>query len=291
MGINKLLFRLAIQRIVTHIAPDRIPLSRPRVFERHYFSATLTGIDGLPEVLVDGLGADEIRARAWNNDASAYIDPVTIPISQAVHAEIDVIYYLRQYEFKSKSASKFLLATWFGVYRLCAWWGDFSQGLFNRRTIEWRQRMQVLQDLMAWSIEHPRNFTSASQLLAMRYGDRVVFHPSYRSQVDYIEFLLQSLAADHLASQAPDQHRYRIDPRGFTAIDAFNTEERRHKDSGRVQKILAFIGLLALIASFVQAAAGIKQAWFPDPGSVGESTKSCAPTSGTPAVNQRSHLG
>lgn len=280
LGIKGFFFRRAMRMIAARIAPDQIPMSRPRVLERNYFSATLTRGCGLPEALVDGVSADGILARAWNNLTHEYREHVLIPFALAEHAESEVIYYVRQYEFQSTSPIRLLFGVGLGTYQLRAWWGDFYQGFLNRRTLESRRRMELLQDLMAWSIEHPREFASAPLLLAARYGTRVIFHPSYRSQVAYTDFLLQSLVAEQLACANPEMHRsYRIDPRGFAALDAFNTEERRHKDSGRVQRILAFIGLLALLASFAQAAAGVKQAWFSDTPSVATPARTCLPAS------------
>ncbi|KVF16972.1 hypothetical protein [Burkholderia cepacia] len=56
--------------------------------------------------------------------------------------------------------------------------------------------------------------------------------------------------------------------RNVSGQDEYDTDERRHLDNRKIQRILAFFGLLALVAAGVQAVASVKQAWYADPTTV-----------------------
>lgn len=257
---KKIALRAALRMISNRMAPDRIPLSAPGVYARNYFSATISGIPGRPDVLVSGCEGNSIRGYQWNGGAQRYEDGVLIGLEEAILGDFDFTYYRRQYEFRTSSPARLWAGVRLGWYRFLAFKDDSSQGLFNRRTIQYRERMQVLQELMAAAVEEEAPFVAASTLVSGRYGARVVFHPLYRSRVRHTDFLLQSLAASGLAER-DENLSYRIAPGGFAALDAFNTEERRHRDSVITQKILVVIGGIACVAGLVQAVAAVKQAW------------------------------
>ncbi|CAJ0716958.1 hypothetical protein LMG8323_03419 [Ralstonia mannitolilytica] len=258
---RKVALRAALRKISGRMAPQIIPLSAPRVYGRDYFTATMSFLDGRADVLVSGYSRSLIRGFAWNAAEELYQDSVELSLDDAVSAEFDFTYYLRQYEFRTNSPIRLWVGLVLPLYRFAAWRHDAAQGLFNRRTLQYRERMQVLQDLMAAEVERDSGFVNASTVVTARFGTRVVFHPSYRSRVRHTEFLLQSLVSEGLARQEKSPLAYRIAPAGFAALDAFNVEERRHADAQLTQRILVVIGLFALAASFVQAFAAVKQAW------------------------------
>ncbi|RQP98865.1 hypothetical protein [Burkholderia stagnalis] len=262
MNLREYFFRRAMALVVARPAPDRIPLSAPRIYGRKFFSATISGLaDG--NVLVREARRDVLVADAWDGDR--YQTPVHLGYAAASQGTVELTYYLRQYEFRSARPIWFVIAVQFGEYRLKAWWDDRGQGRYNRRTIERRRRMDVLRTLLEHSISEPATPLTAIGVLRNQLGDRCIFHPARQELIRQAQFTLQAFADDELALAANNAGGYHAAPRAMTVLDEYDTDERQHRNNRAIQRIVAIVGLVAVAAAIVQAVANVKQAWFSDP--------------------------
>ncbi|WP_321786400.1 hypothetical protein [Burkholderia pyrrocinia] len=268
MNTENFFLRQAMKIVTRQPAPDRIPLSTPRIYQRDYFSATIRDLHGGVDVLVRGAGNDGIHADAWEGGPQRYQRPVRIDYDEGSRGKIELIYYLRQYEFRSSKSRSFVISVWFGGYRLKAWWDDFRQGRYNRRTIERRRRMEVLRTLLEHSINAPTQPLTPWRLLTQQLGDGWIFHPTKDVLLNQVQFTLRAFAEEGLARVGNDPGEYHAAARAMTVMDEYDTDERRHLDNRKIQRILAVFGLLALVAAGVQAVASVKQAWYAEPTTV-----------------------
>lgn len=264
MRVREFCLRQALRLAARYPAPARpqpwLGRSRARIV-----AVSFAGIEAGGDVHADGLRADRVVGRGWDDERKAYVRPVEVSLVRACQALTELRFELRDYIFRSDDPVRFMLSIWSGWFRLRAWRGDRSLSAFERRHRERRRRMTVLRRLIEVSVRagHNTGVRPAELDLLDRGPDgNQFFHPGHVEQVHHILFLLDSLAAEGLAKRA--EHGYVIEPAAFAALDAFDTEERRHADNRRIQRLLAFIGLLALIGSLAQAAAAIKQTWYPD---------------------------
>ncbi|RQQ07107.1 hypothetical protein DF107_31670 [Burkholderia stagnalis] len=164
MSLREFFFRRAMKIVAKTPAPDRIPLTAPRIYGRKFFTATISDL-AAGNVLVREARHGVLVADAWNDTAERYQLPVHVAYSEACQGHVELIYYLRQNEFPSDHPTCFVLGVWFGGYRLRAWWRDFRHGRYNRRTIDRRKRMDVLRTLLDHSISERKTPLTAFGVL------------------------------------------------------------------------------------------------------------------------------
>ncbi|PCE30374.1 hypothetical protein [Burkholderia ubonensis] len=263
MSLREFFFRRAMKLVTKTPAPDRIPLSAPRIYGRRFFTATISNL-AVGDVLVREARHDVLVADAWDEATERYQTPVHLTYAEASTGDVALISYLRQYEFRSDNPTRFVLGVWLRGYRVQACWDDFRQGRYNRRTIERRRRMDVLRTLLEHSMSEPNTPLAAFGVLRHQLGERWIFHPARQELLNQTEFTLQAFAADGLALIANNGGGYRAAPRAMTVLDEYDTEERRHRDNRTIQRFVAVFGALAVAAAIVQAVANVKQAWFSD---------------------------
>ncbi|MDN8037876.1 hypothetical protein [Burkholderia vietnamiensis] len=237
--------------------------------QRDYFSVTLSDLaEG--DVLVDTLDRDDVVGRAWvpateEGKPGEYAREVRIPIARAAAAKALYTFYLRQYEYNESNSFTFWLRLLGGDYRVLAWKEDTRQGRYNRQRIARKERMDLLQWLIDESVTASRDRTSAYrsslEFLTRQHTRRWFRHPAALDLMHYTNFQLESLRVEGLVER-DDQAGYRACPAALAEVDRYVTEERRHAASQALQHWVVFVGGLALIAAFAQAAANIKQAWF-----------------------------
>ncbi|MGQ7908766.1 hypothetical protein [Burkholderia sp. BC1] len=262
MSLREWTFRRAMARVTAKRSPSRIPLSGERLMQRDYFSVALSDLtEG--DVLVDALVGNFIEGRVWvppiePNKSGEYVTPVTIPVARAAMAKAHYTYYLRQYEFSESDSATLWLRLVGGYYHLVAWREDARQGRFNRQSLERRNRM----DLLQWLIEHASLATHGQEylyqspldILTKQHGKRWTRHPAAVETLNYTRLLLQSLHHDQLV-EFDNVAGYRPGPRAIAEIESFLTDERRHKDSQKIQQHLYWVAIAAGLAAAVQAVA------------------------------------
>lgn len=248
----------ALARATSRPSPDRIPLSTPRVFGRDYYSATLGAPDESWSILFSRLDGNTVYGRRLEGDS--YSDEVVgQPLSGFSDATVEFRYYLRQYEFVSRSAFRFEIASLTRLYRAKASFEDFRQHLYNRKSLVLQDRHKLLRDLVEKTVEDRDASFSAVTLVSEIYGRMVVNHPLFLSRVNHYRLLLDSLAAEGLLTQA--NLSYRLEPRALTALNAYDDEERRHTDSAKTQRRMMWLALFSGVAAAAQAESTLTKWW------------------------------
>lgn len=260
MGTREFCLRRALQLTAKYPEPKG---RRPRGSRLIFFAVTFAGVDLSGDVHADGVNASHVAGRGWDAGQTAYVRPVQVPFTQACEALTELRFGFRDYTFRSDDPVRFMLDVWSGRFRFRAWKIDRRLGAYQRRNRERRSRMAVLRRLIELSIGAGGDEgVRPIDLLDVAADEKWFYHPGHLELAQYIRFLLDSLVIEGLANRG--EHGYVIEPAAFAALDAFDTEGRRHADNRRLQRLLAFIGLLALIGSLAQAVAAVKQTWYPD---------------------------
>jgi len=245
----------ALARATTRQAPDRIPLSAPRVYDRDYYSVTLAARDDSWSFLFVRLEGDTVFGRRWDGERYAN-EIVDLPLRHFIGEKVEFRYYLRQHEFISTSVVRFELAGILGLYRIRVKLGDFAQIAYNRKSLVLRQRIDLLKILINETIEDSERVFNASSIVVQLYGRAVTGHPDFRNRLHYFTLLLNSLVAAGLLSQ--DGIAYRLQPDALTALDAYEDEERRHEDSVKVQRWVMFLTFFSSVGAIAQASGPLK---------------------------------
>ncbi|WP_342613498.1 hypothetical protein [Burkholderia ambifaria] len=259
--------RKAIKIVHENPSPDRIPLTGDeRLKQRDYFYAGLDGIDPEGDVLIAGLSQTGVLGRPWHDDRYQS-DAVDIPMARAAQAKSTFVYYLRRFEFIEHDPFRFWLKVRTRYYRRVARREERRESRFNRRQLERKERMDLLQAIVRLSMDKDDRTIDAVMIATLLYQRGWIRHPAADEVLQRIRALVRVLVAEGLVEVAQQNTAYRMLPDAVRVLDQYSTEERRHADSQALQRKVMFFGLVAAIATAVQAVANVKQAWFEKPAS------------------------
>ncbi|AOK59168.1 hypothetical protein WM29_08590 [Burkholderia ubonensis] len=272
--------RKAIEYVIAAPSPDRIPLTGERLDERDYFYAGLDGIDQEGDVLIAGLTPTGVLGRPWRDDQYQN-GIVNVPFERAVKAKSTFVYYLRRHEFIEHDPFRFWRRVRTGYYKRVAKKEDRREHRFNRRQLERKERMDVLQAIVRLSMERDDRDIDPVMIAALLYERGWIRHPDREVVLRRIRALVRVLVAEGLVEAGQADAIYRMRPDAVRVLDQYLTEERRHVDSQSLQRIVMFLGGIAAAATVVQAVANVKQAWFDKPAAETPAARS----TNTPAAN------
>jgi len=259
--------RKAIELVLKAPSPDRIPLTGDeRLNKRDYFYAGLDGIDPDGDVLIAGLSPAGVLGRPWRDDRYQN-DVIDIPMGRAVRAKSTFVYYLRRFEFVEGDPFRFWLKVRTGYYKRVARREERRESRFNRRQLERKERMDVLQAIVRLSIEKDDREIDPVMIAMVLYKRGWIRHPEGEEMLDRIRALVRVLCAEGLVEVVQKDTVYRMRPDAVRVLDQYSTDERRHADSQSLQRRVMIVGGFAAVATAVQAAANVKQAWFEKPAS------------------------
>ncbi|EDT05837.1 conserved hypothetical protein [Burkholderia ambifaria IOP40-10] len=264
---TELWLRQAIELVLKAPSPDRIPLTGDeRLNKRDYFYAGLEGIDPEGDVLIAGLSPTGVLGRPWRDDRYQN-DIVDIPMARAVRANSTFVYYLRRFEFVERDPFRFWLKVRTGYYKRVARQEERRENRFNRRQLERKERMDVLQAIVRLSMEQDDRTIDPVMIATHLYRRGWIRHPAAEAALQRIRALVRVLVAEGLVEAVHLNTAYRMSPDAVRVLDQYSTDERRHADSQSLQRRVMIVGGIAAVATAIQAAANVKQAWFERPAS------------------------
>ncbi|KUZ80136.1 hypothetical protein [Burkholderia ubonensis] len=262
---KELWLRKAIECVLERPSPDRIPLTGDeRLNQRDYFYAGLDGIDPEGDVLIAGLSSIGVLGRPWHDDRYQ-ANIVNVPFERAVTAKSTFVYYLRRYEFIEHDPFRFWLKVRTGYYKRLARQEDRRENRFNRRQLERKERMDVLQAIVRLAMDRDDRDIDPVMITTLLYERGWIRHPDGEEVLKRIRALVRVLAAEGLVEVVQTNTIYRMRPDAVRVLDQYLTEERRHVDSQSLQRKVMILGGTAAVATVVQAVANVKQAWFDKP--------------------------
>ncbi|WP_261520867.1 hypothetical protein [Burkholderia multivorans] len=262
---NELWLRKAIEIVQKNPSPDRIPLTGDeRLKQRNYFYAGLDGIEGEGDVLIVGLSRSGVLGRPWH-DGRYQPDAVDIPMARAVQAKPTFVYYLRRFEFIERDPFRFWLKVRTRHYSRVARREERREGRFNRRQLERKERMDVLQAIVRLSMDQDGRTIDAVMIATLLYQRGWIRHPAADEVLQWIRALVRVLVAEGLVEVVQQNTAYRMLPNAVRVLDQYLTEERRHADSQALQRRVMILGGVAAVATAVQAVVNLKQEWFDKP--------------------------
>lgn len=127
-----------------------------------------------------------------------------------------------------------------------------AQHIFNRRTLESRRRLQLLEELTTSALAG-NAVVNAWGLLTARYGDyRWVRHPRQGAHLRELQSQLSMLADIGELERTPSGD-YRVTGRAMLALEEAREADRRHRANFALQAALVFLAGGTVFTGLVQA--------------------------------------
>lgn len=232
--------------------------------------------DGAPSLLLRGMTGTTVQAHAW--DGASYsaaeqvalqdIDPECLQVTHFAGLDELRFHGLRQF----RRARRWRWPYW----RLAVenGWQAATQWLFNKRSLQAQERVQVLRDV----VDAVDDVTSAPgvdafDLLSRRYGPRWAMHPAWKSHHARLQRLLVGLRETGELTVAAQ----RFLPTGlaYQRLEEIDAADRRHRENARTQFFLAVLATIGVVLAAAQAGVVKLPTLFDWSGQANEST--CSP--------------
>ncbi|MCW3677866.1 hypothetical protein [Burkholderia cenocepacia] len=271
MTIREYFTRKALTRASGKPAPDRIPMSRPAIFDRDYFVVYLQVQPGPQELLLTGVTDAEVLCAAFDPETERLSRPVSISWDLALDGRISLTSYYRQAEFSTDNPVRFVLEQWLRLPLLTVLLDRVLQWGFNRWPLKRHTRMSMLRLLVERTDGRKRGPENELTLTAFR--TRALFHPGLQRIRRRNRQLLDALVAEGLAEQKDSAYR----STGL-AIGALE-KDRRDRRAQRWKWFAGAIAAVWAVLGFIVPNWSTIHGWLPGVGGTVSAPTTNAPSS------------
>ena len=242
----------AFRKALMKIGPFRFILSEPAC-EKYNFYTIWVQIDDV-SALVRELKLDELLVLIYNPQTKVHDIDGKILLSKVNLETIKIIHYLYCYELPYVGVNSFLLNSLikkdFIKVKLKRLWNLISQSRFNRSDLKMKPRHELLSYLIDKYGIHNGIF-GITQLEIDIYTLRFFKHPNIEKYEKQLSLYVDSFVESGEVSKI--EHGYKVNGKAIVTLEKFEAEERRHKDSVRLQYSMVFLTCILAILASVQA--------------------------------------
>jgi len=134
--------------------------------------------------------------------------------------------------------------------KLYVWYHNFAQGLYNRRKLVTKQRIDLLKIILDAQVNGHDKLSSLS-VMSLIHTDRWYGHPNQEDEHHRIEFYLEKLVeTNDLVRNGID---YQISGQGVAAIEIYEEQERQHSENISSQRRMFWLTIVIALLTLVQA--------------------------------------
>jgi len=242
----------ALKKAFAKIAPTRIPMSGPESEKNDFYSTRITV--GEQTALVQGLDENKISLLKYNRETDTCDIEVEILLTEINLKTIEATHYLHNHYTTYIGINSFILHCLtkkdFIKVKLKRLLNSMAQSRFNNRELQIKPRYELLSYLIDNHGISQKEFSLVS-LTSGIYTLRFFGHPD-REQCQnklrmYVESFVESGELSKIAGS------YKVNGKAIVTLEHFQTEERRHKDSVKLQYSMVLLTFLLAILASIQA--------------------------------------
>ncbi|MCG7981064.1 MAG: hypothetical protein G8D81_13260 [gamma proteobacterium symbiont of Clathrolucina costata] len=249
--INKL-YSIVLSHLGKRLCENRIPRSGEKGKAVNCFVLAIDRDRG-PFQLITKISGNLLTVLEWNE--TSYTDEKVIELEQIDRKQLRIIHYYGLSEIRYYGLWDYLRngATGF-QYLLIIGYGTLSsvnQYFFIKKKLVTKQRMELLQYLVAHHYESGGGGLGVIELMSQLYSIRWISHPDSESQQRKVELYLASLVDS--GELEKNGTSYRVKGKAISTIESFEEEERRHTDNVRLQRKAIWVSVILAVFALIQA--------------------------------------
>ena len=242
----------ALKKAFSKISPLQISMSGAEC-EKNNFYSTKIMFDDI-SALVRKFDGDSISVLKYNSETNKYDIEEEVALCEVNLQTIKITYYLHNYYTTYTGINSFILHCLtkkeFFKIKLKRLLNSISQSWFNHRELQLKPRYELL----SYLIEHygvSRKEFSITSLMSDIYSLRFFGHPDRQECQNKLRMYVDSFIESGEVSNT--RTGYKVNGKAIVTLEAFQTEERRHKDSVKLQYSMVFLTLLLAMLASIQA--------------------------------------
>lgn len=128
---------------------------------------------------------------------------------------------------------------------------NIQQFFFNKSKLHTKRRIELLSLLIEDQLKRPHNGIGVVELMSKIHSIKWVRHPDGEHQLYTLQLYLDSLEASGELRQS--NSIYLVTGNGINTLERYEEQERRHKDSVKLQRIMAFLTAALLVIGAIQS--------------------------------------
>jgi hypothetical protein len=250
--VDLYLNRWAISKALTKPATNRIPRSLPGAKKLDCYVVYAGGPEDKWPLLVDKLDKRGVTGRWWDGESHSY--EASLPNELLFSGQIYISRYIETYEFRHESMAGFL------IQELLAWpilvkvTNRVRQNLFNKRKLVRQERIAVLKIILAATLSNRNFLIDPVSLASSIHSYRIFYHPQKDDLINYYNLLLKSFVetGDLLPHEGIS---YKLASKALATLADFETDDRKHHDQVKQQKLIVILTLALVVVGIIQAIA------------------------------------
>lgn len=208
--------------------------------------------DEEPWLIVDRREGDDVICASWNGKTHAGESPY--PISQFKDEQFKIKHYYGPstifYDSLSDYARGYYLKFPYAVIHIRRTLEHAGSLWYNRRTLVRVQRLELLTFMIEQAAEGKNSFNSLDLMTDMR-TTRWITHPNGESVHSRLELYLKSLVDTGELKKANGE--FWITGYALSLVEERSEQERKHKQSIKIQWLIALLAFVTAVLTVVQA--------------------------------------
>lgn len=250
-NVDRFLLAHFLPQLLGRVCPATVHRSGADGAKTNCFTTTIREGDEPNHVL---LAMSCAGVEALKYDGERYSIATTLSLDSIDPAKLHVTHFYGLDEVRYEGIRAIAPGLWtrwpYAVIHLRRWRHAFAQRLFNRRTLEVRRRLGVLQDVVNATMGGEESI-DALDLMSAKYGDRWAGHPGWEAHHRLLERHLDLLVqSGELAKSGPN---YALTGLALKTLEDAEEEDRKHSANLRVQLLLALLTLVSAAMAAAQA--------------------------------------
>lgn len=189
------------------------------------------------------------------HDGRKYSIQTKITFSELMDYEVKIIHYYGLNTITYFSWLELARGMAFRLPYITSWlltkkeW--FLQGLFNRKKLVTKDRIEILRAILNANLDGEIKITPLS-IMSIIHSDRWYLHPNRELELSKIELYLEALS-DTNELKRTNHMQYDITGHGISAIEIYEEQERKHTDNISNQRRIFWLTIVIALLTFVQA--------------------------------------
>lgn len=242
----------ALKKACKKIAPNRIAMSGEECESNDFYSSRIKL--GEVSALIRGLDSDILQLLKYNPETEICDIEDEININEVDFNKVEIRYYLHSYYTSYVGINPFIFNCItkkdYVKIKLKRAFNSVSQSLFNHRELQIKPRYELLSYLIN-NYGISRSEFSITSLMSGIYSLRSFGHPDRETCQSKLRMYIDSFIESGEVSNT--QSGFKVNGKAIVTLELFQTEERHHKDSVRLQYGMIILTLFLAMFAAVQA--------------------------------------
>jgi hypothetical protein len=242
----------ALKKVFDKIAPTRIPMSGSECDKNNFYSTRIKL--GEHSALLQHLDFDKVLILKYNAETDRCDIEEEILLSEINVKTIEITHYLHNHYTTYTGINSFILHCLtkkdFIKVKLKRLLNSIAQSRFNNRELQIKPRYELLSYLIDNHGISQKKF-SITSLISDIYTLRFFGHPDREQCQNKLRMYVDSFVESGEVSKI--EGGYKVNGKAIVTLELFQTEERRHKDSVKLQYSMVLLTFLLSILASIQA--------------------------------------